>query len=45
MNKKYIVRLTDEERKELEEFVAKGAAAYKIQHANILLKADASGPN
>lgn len=45
MNKKYIVRLTSEERKDLEEFVSKGKrAAYKIKHANILLKADADGP-
>jgi len=45
MNKKYIVRLTGEERKHLEEFVSKGKrAAYKIKHANILLKADADGP-
>lgn len=42
MNKKYIVRLTDEERKQLEGVIAKGkAAAYKIKHANILLKVDA----
>ena len=46
MNKRYIVRLTDEERKGLEELVAKGkAAAYRIRHANILLKADADGPD
>ena len=45
MNKKYIVRLTAEEREHLEEFVSKGKrAAYKIKHANILLKADADGP-
>jgi transposase len=45
MNKKYIVRLTPEERDHLEEFVSKGRrAAYKIKHANILLKADADGP-
>ena len=38
MNKKYIVRLTSEEREELEGLVRKGkTAAYKIQHANILL--------
>ncbi len=42
MNKKYIVRLTDEEIEYLSETVTKGkAAAYKIKHANILLKADA----
>jgi len=45
MNKKYIVRLTPEEGEHLEEFVSKGKrAAYKIKHANILLKADADGP-
>jgi hypothetical protein len=45
MNKKYIVRLTSEERKHLEEFVSKGKrAAYKIKHAHMLLKADADGP-
>lgn len=44
-NKKYIVRLTEEERRELRAMVRKGrAAAYKIRHANILLKADADGP-
>lgn len=45
MNKKYIVRLTLEERKELEDLVSKGQTkAYRIKHANILLKADADGP-
>lgn len=45
MNKKYIVRLTDGEREQLQELVSKGkAAAYKIKHANILLKVDADGP-
>ena len=45
MNKKYIVRLTAEERKHLENIVSKGKrAAYKIKHANILLKTDADGP-
>ncbi len=44
-NKKYVVRLTDEERNGLEAMVKKGrAAAYRIRHANILLKADADGP-
>ena len=42
MKKKYIVRLAQEERKWLGALVSKGkAAAYKIKHANILLKADA----
>jgi len=45
MNKKYVVRLEQEERKYLERLVSTGkAAAYKIKHANILLKADAAGP-
>ena len=45
MNKKYIVRLTADERTLLENLISKGkAAAYKIKHANILLKVDASGP-
>jgi len=46
MFKKFIVCLTDEKRKHLTEIITKGkAAAYKIKHANILLKADADGPN
>lgn len=45
MNKKYIVRLTQEERHELENLVKKGTAqAYRIKHANILLAVDANGP-
>jgi transposase len=45
MNKKYIARLTEEERSMLTELVNKGrAAAYKIKHANVLLKVDADGP-
>lgn len=45
MNKKYIVRLSDDERQQLEALVSKGhTAAYKIKHAHILLKADADGP-
>ena len=44
--KKYIVRLNEEERSQLHELIRKGkAAAYKIRHAHILLKADADGPN
>jgi transposase len=43
--KKYIVELTAEERRDLRSLVRVGkAAAYKIRHANILLKADANGP-
>jgi transposase len=46
MNKKYIVRLTEEERCMLKEWVSKGkAAAYKIKHANVLLQVDAEGAN
>lgn len=42
MKKKYIVRLSEAERQRLGALVSKGkAAAYKIKHANILLKADA----
>jgi len=45
LGKKYIVRLSAEERVELEAMVTKGkAAAYKIKHANILLAADVNGP-
>lgn len=43
MQKKYIVELTAEERQQLRELVSKGKAlARKIQHAQILLKADQS---
>lgn len=46
MRKKYIVRLSDEERKQLEVFIRKGKApAYQIKHANLLLNIDADGPN
>jgi len=46
MNKKYIVRLTTEEQKELENLVKKGKTqAYRVKHANILLAIDADGPN
>ena len=45
MAKRYIVRLTDAEREQLQELVSKGkTAAYRIKHAHILLKADAEGP-
>lgn len=44
--KKYIVRLSEEERKELTSLVKTGkAAAYKRQRAQILLKADANRPD
>ena len=43
--KKYIIRLTQAERERLGAMVKKGkAAAYRIKHAHILLKADADGP-
>jgi transposase len=46
MDKKYIVRLTAKERKELENLVKKGKTqAYRIKHANILLAVDADGSN
>ncbi len=46
MNKKYIVRLTAQEQKELETLVKKGKTqTYRIKHANILLAIDADGPN
>jgi transposase len=43
MRKIYIVRLTEEERTQLEEMTRKGkAAAYKLTHARILLQSDQS---
>jgi transposase len=43
MKKKYIVTLTQEERRMLREMVSRGkAAARKLMHARILLKADVS---
>ena len=45
MRKRYIVRLTDEEREDLTQLVSKGkAAARKLRRARVLLKADADGP-
>ena len=45
MHKKYIVRLTDQERETLVELVKKrGVAAQRVRRARILLKADADGP-
>ena len=45
MNKKYVVRLTAEEREQLHALVSKGKAnARKIVHAQILLKVDEAGP-
>lgn len=46
MPKKYIVRLTDQERTELTAVVKKlKGTSQKVRRAQILLKADASGPN
>ncbi len=46
MSRKYVVRLTEEERGRLGDLVSKGrAAAKKILHAQVLLKVDADGPN
>jgi len=43
LTKKYIVRLTEEERTDLESLIHKGkVAAHKRLHAEILLKADIS---
>jgi hypothetical protein len=44
MEKKYIVTLTEEERAELQKLVSTGkAAARRLNHARILLLADAAG--
>ena len=46
MNKKYIVRLVDEEREQLAGIVRKLAGgSERVKRAQILLKADADGPN
>jgi len=46
MKKRYIVRLSSEERGLLETLIKKGkGAAYKLLHAHILLKTDADGPD
>jgi hypothetical protein len=46
MQKKYIVRLSDGERQELEQIVKKlKGTSQKVRRAQILLKADADGPN
>lgn len=45
MHKKYIVRLTDTERKTLEEVVKKlKGTSQKVRRAHILLKSDVDGP-
>jgi hypothetical protein len=46
MQKKYVVRLTDQERNELQVVVKKlKGTSQKVRRAQILLKADADGPN
>jgi hypothetical protein len=46
MLKKYVVRLTDEERAELGDVIRKlKGTGQKVRRAQILLKADADGPN
>ena len=46
MQKKYIVRLTEEERTELHVVVKKlKGSSQKVRRAQVLLKADADGPN
>ena len=46
MQKKYIVRLTDEERQELQAVVKKlKGTGQKVRRAQVLLKADVEGPN
>ena len=46
MRKKYVVRLTDAERNELQQVVKKlKGTSQKVMRAQILLKADADGPN
>jgi hypothetical protein len=46
MYKKYVLRLTDQERRQLETLVRRGRAhARKVLYARILLKADAEGPD
>jgi hypothetical protein len=46
MNKKYIVRLSDEERRACQEVVKRlKGTSQKVKRAQILLKADADGPN
>jgi transposase len=46
MAKKYIVRLSDEERSQLQNIIKKlKGTSQKVQRANILLKADTDGPN
>ena len=44
MPKRYVVRLSEEERQYLQDLVSTGkTVAYKIKHANILLNIDVNG--
>lgn len=46
MNKKYIIRLSDEERLTCEEVIKKlSGSSQKVRRAQMLLKADSDGPN
>ena len=46
MNKRYVVRLSDQEREHLENLVRTGRGhTRKLTYARILLKADADGPD
>jgi hypothetical protein len=46
MQKKYVVRLTDQERDELQSVIKKlKGSSQKVRRAQILVKADADGPN
>ncbi len=47
MYKKYVVHLTQEERRQLQTLVRRGSRAHtrKLLYARILLKADADGPD
>lgn len=46
MNKKYIIRLSDDERKTLKEVINKlKGSSQKVRRAQVLLKADVNGPN
>ena len=42
---KYNVRLSEEERSELEKLIQKGGKGYRIRHAQILLKLDKTPEN
>lgn len=45
MPKRYVVRLSPEEREQMQDLESKGKIqAYRIRHAHVLLKADSAGP-